>query len=169
MIAMSEKPVVSDEEWAVWRAFLDVRGRLDVRLERQLQNDAALSNAEFGVLVSLFEAPDKQLRVGELGATLAWEKSRVSHQVSRMERRGLVERRLCSTDGRGTWVHLTPEGSRALLRATRPHAALLRETFFDVLSPEQLAALGEISHTLLGALTPCAAEDLEERPADAVA
>jgi DNA-binding MarR family transcriptional regulator len=154
-------PTVSPEEWDAWRAFLDMRRVLDLTLERQLQRDADLSSSEFSVLVTLFETPDRRLRVGEIGAALAWEKSRVSHQVSRMERRKLVERQLCDSDARGTWVQLTADGSRAVLGAIRPHSATLRRYVFDALSPEQLAALGDISATLLGGLERCTPADVE--------
>ena len=75
----------------------------------------------------LSEAPDRKLRTGELAELLAWEKSRVSHQVARMEARGLLERTECDTDGRGTWVGLTDEGRRILLGSMREHAAAIRE------------------------------------------
>ena len=138
---MPHTPQVTPEEWDVWRSFRTMRRQLDLELEHQLQRDADISAADYGVLISLFESPDKQLRAGELALELGWEKSRVSHQVSRMEKRGLVERILCDTDARGTWVGLTPDGSRAVLAATRGHAAALRQHFFDALTPEELAVL----------------------------
>lgn len=155
---MPDRAIISDDEWAVWRGFLDMRRRLDVALERQLQRDADISHAEFSVLATLFEAPERHLRVGELGAQLMWEKSRVSHQVSRMERRGLVERRACDLDARGTWVQLTAEGARVVLGALRPHFTMLREAIFDVLSPAELAAFGAASDRIAGALEPCTGE-----------
>ncbi|MDM4763338.1 MarR family winged helix-turn-helix transcriptional regulator [Galbitalea sp. SE-J8] len=145
---------VSSDEWAIWRAFTDMRRGLDLALENQLQRDADISGADYAVLISLLQAPDRQLRVGDLGRTLLWEKSRVSHQVSRMERRGLVERRDCASDARGTWVGITPAGGRAALRATREHGPTLRRLFFDLVTPEQLAAIGAASERVLEALQP---------------
>jgi DNA-binding MarR family transcriptional regulator len=159
MSGMPERTVVTDEEWAVWRSFLEMRRRLEDTLQRELQQNSDISGPEYSVLISLFEAPGRQLRVGQLGASLAWEKSRVSHQVSRMEKRGLVERQLCDADARGTWVGLTPTGSRAVLAAMRPHAARLRHHFFDALSPEQLAVIGSASDAVLSTLEPCAVEE----------
>ena len=151
---MPDPAHVTQEEWDVWRAFLQMRRQLDLALEHQLQRDADISIADFGILMSLLEAPDKQLRAGELSQKLAWEKSRVSHQVSRMEKRGLVERRLCDSDARGTWVGLTPAGSRAVLGAMREHSATLRQHFFDALSPAELAAIKSASHRVLDTITP---------------
>lgn len=156
---MSDATAVSPAEWNAWRAFLDMRRRLDLTLERQLQRDADISGSDFGVLVSLFEAPNKQLRAGELGDILGWEKSRVSHQVSRMEKRGLVERRLCDTDARGTWVGMTPDGSRAVLGAMRDHASTLRRHFFDVLTPEELEVLRTASARVLDTIEPVPCDD----------
>jgi len=152
---MPDATAVSEAEWAAWRAFLDMRRQLDVTLERQLRRDADISASDYGVLISLFEADGKQLRAGELGTILGWEKSRVSHQVSRMELRGLVERRLDDADARGTWVGITPDGRRAVLHAMRDHAATLRTHFFDVLTPEELEVLRTASTRILGTLEPC--------------
>jgi DNA-binding MarR family transcriptional regulator len=156
---MPDATAVTPTEWEAWRAFLDMRRRLDLTLERQLQHDAEISGSDFGVLVTLFEAPKKQLRAGELGEILGWEKSRVSHQVSRMEKRGLVERRLCNEDARGTWVGMTPDGSRAVLGAMRDHAATLRRHFFDVLTPEELEVFRAASARVLEKLEPVPCDD----------
>jgi len=149
---------VSPDEWEVWRSLRAMRRQLDLELEHQLQRDADISGADYGVLLSLFESPEKQLRAGELALELGWEKSRVSHQVSRMEKRGLVKRVLCDTDARGTWVALTPDGSRSVLAATRGHAATLRRHFFDTLSPDELAVLKSASDRVVSTIECPAAE-----------
>ena len=146
--------VVSTEEWDTWRAFYSMRRKLDLALERQLQRDADISAADYGVLLALFEAPGKQLRGRDLVERLSWEKSRVSHQVSRMEKRGLVERRECETDARGSWVGMTSDGSRAVLGAMRDHAAALRRYFFDILDPAELAAFRAVSDRVAGVIEP---------------
>jgi DNA-binding MarR family transcriptional regulator len=149
---------VSQDEWAVWRALFSMRRELDLALERQLQRAADISAADYGVLLSLFDAPGKQLRARELGVHLAWEKSRVSHQVSRMEKRGLVERRMCDSDARGTWVGITPDGTRAVLGAMRDHAATLRQHFFDVLTDDELQTLRTASERVLATIDPVTME-----------
>ena len=153
---------VSPAEWETWRTMRSMRRQLDLALERELQQTAGISNADYGVLGMLFEAPDRQLRANELGAALAWEKSRVSHQVSRMEKRGLVERVECDTDARGTWIRVTPSGSRAMLSATRDHGASLRKYFLDVVTEEELAVLQRVSSKVLDVLQPQICEDLDK-------
>ena len=129
---------------------------LVAELDRRLQADAGISHPEYTVLLSLNEAPERRLRTGELAELLAWEKSRVSHQVARMESRGLVERTPCETDGRGTWIVLTAEGRRLLLRAMRDHAAAIRELFVDVLTDDEKASMRAASIRMLEGLDPAA-------------
>jgi DNA-binding MarR family transcriptional regulator len=151
---MSEVSSVSADEWAVWNAFYRMRRQLDLALERQLQHDAEISRPDYEILLALFESPDKQMRARELGALVGWEKSRLSHQVTRMEARGLVERRECDTDARGTWIGITPAGSRATLGAMRDHASSIRRFFFDVLTDDEKSVLKDISGRVLTALAP---------------
>ncbi len=110
------------------------------------------------MLLTLFESPERRLRGRDLGELIAWEKSRVSHQVSRMEARGLVERQECREDARGTWIGITPEGRRTLLRAMRDHGATLRRYFFDVLRPEELELLQSLSKRVLDRIDPPACD-----------
>ena len=152
--AMTEVSEISAAEWSVWRSFTAMRRQLDLALEHQLQRDARISRQDFEVMLAIFEEPRRQLRARELATVLAWEKSRVSHQVTRMERRGLVERSGCDSDARGTWVGLTPAGSRAVLGSMRDHAATIRRLFFDVLSSDELASLERSSQRVLDAIDP---------------
>jgi len=151
---MTDGTGVTETEWTAWRTFTSMRRQLDVALERQLQRDGDISAAEYSVLITLFEAEGKQLRARDIGMVLAWEKSRVSHQVSRMEKRGLVGRRECDTDARGTWITLTADGKRAVLSAMREHAATIRSYFFDVVTADELEALRSASERVLGVITP---------------
>ncbi|MEP6478198.1 MAG: MarR family winged helix-turn-helix transcriptional regulator [Rhodoglobus sp.] len=162
---MSEVSEVPQADWEVWKNFMVMRRQLERALERQLQSDASLSMPEHEILLTLFRSKDKQLRARDLGETIAWEKSRVSHQVSRMEQRGLVKRVECGDDARGVWVTLTPEGSRAVLGAMRDHTRTIRKYFFDVLSADELATLKRITGNVLDAIDPPACDELDEKSA----
>jgi DNA-binding MarR family transcriptional regulator len=149
---------MTEEDWRLWRAFSSMNRAVAREIDRQLQRDAGISNADYSVLVSLFETKEHRLRTGELAEVLSWEKSRVSHQIARMEARGLVERTECVEDGRGTWVTLTHEGRRATLGATRAHAAKLREVFFDLLGDDEKEAFGAASRRVLDKISGPACE-----------
>jgi DNA-binding MarR family transcriptional regulator len=160
---MSEVPTLTPAEWELWRSFRTMRHQLDLALERELQQDAHISGPDYEILITLFESPEKQLRARELIARLNWEKSRLSHQVTRMVSRGLVERSECDTDGRGTWIGLTTKGRLATLGATRAHALTIRRLFFDVLSESDRNILGAVSSRVVEAIDPpdCAGFDSE--------
>ncbi len=160
---MSVISEVSTQEWGVWRAFHMMRRQLDRALETQLQRDAGISAPDYEVLLALFEADDNQLRSRQLGELIGWEKSRISHQVSRMESRGLVERRECSDDLRGVWVGLTTDGRRAVLGAMRKHAAKIRQLFLDVLTEEEKKVLLSASERVLDAIGAPVCDDVSRR------
>jgi DNA-binding MarR family transcriptional regulator len=161
---MPEVPTLTPEEWALWRSFRTMRRQLDLALEHELQRDAHVSGPDYEILITLFEAPEKQLRARELTARLGWEKSRLSHQVTRMVARGLVERSECDADARGTWIGLTTAGRRATLGAVRAHAQTIRRLFFDVLSEHELVVLQDVSARVIEAIDPpdCDTLDGEE-------
>ena len=155
---MATTSEISEQEWGLWRGFVTMHRHLSRELDRQLQRDAGISQADFIVLGRLSEAPDRKLRTGELAELLAWEKSRVSHQVTRMEARGLVERTECDTDGRGTWVGVTAEGRRTLISSTRDHAAKIQELFFEELTDDEQRVLHDVTRRVMERMNPPACE-----------
>jgi len=158
MFSMSEVSAVSPAEWRVWRKFHAMRRQLDRTLEQQLQQDAGISAPDYEILLALFESPQRRLRSRDLAELIGWEKSRISHQVTRMEARGLVERSECEDDLRGTWVGITADGRRAAPGAMREHASTIRSIFFDALSAEELAVLDSASDKVLTAIDPAYCE-----------
>jgi len=158
---MSEVSSITEKEWGVWRAFYVMHRQLDLALERQLQHDSKISAPDYEILLALFESPGRQLRPRELGIGLGWEKSRLSHQVTRMVSRGLVERSECETDARGTLIEITAEGRRTILGAMREHAVTVRRLFFDVLSDEEQAVLEAVSTRIVDAIEPQECDDDE--------
>lgn len=149
---MARGPWLDEREQCAWRGFLTMRARLDAALRRSLQQHAGLSDADYGVLVHLSEAPRGRVRQFELAKALGWEKSRVSHQVRRMETRGLVERSACTTDRRGAEVAITRAGRAAIRAAAPQHAADVTAFFAEPLTAEQLDALTAISAAVIARL-----------------
>ncbi len=139
-------------EHDAWRGWVEVGSRLGERLNRQLQHDSGLSSADYEVLVNLSEAEQGRLRSFQLGALIRWEKSRLSHHLTRMEKRGLIAREECPTDGRGAYVVLTPAGRAAIETAAPLHVEEVRRLFVDLLSEEQLQQLVDITGVVLDEL-----------------
>ena len=131
---------LDEREQRAWRAYTAMQRRLTGALQRDLQREAGLSGPDYAILVSLSEAPGGSLRAHELGAAADWEKSRVSHHLSRMVQRGLVERRACAHDPRYADIVLTAAGRAAIVDAAPRHVARVREWFVDAMTPDQLDA-----------------------------
>jgi DNA-binding MarR family transcriptional regulator len=140
----SQTPWLSAEEEHLWRGWLQLNDEITATLQREMQQDAKLSLSDYEVLVFLTDHPEGRLRVLDLARQLAWERSRVSHHLTRMERRGLVERRECAEDGRGAFIAVTEAGRAANERAAPGHVAAVRRLFFDVLDAEEVAALAAV-------------------------
>ncbi|MFH9089841.1 MarR family transcriptional regulator [Streptomyces sp. Ru62] len=121
---------------------------------RSLQSEFGLSATDYTVLAELTRAPDDQLRVMELAKVLGWEKSRVSHHLSRMVKRGLLTREDCADDGRGAYVAVTPAGRAAIEAAAPRHVEDVRRLFLDHLTPGQIVLLAEITDTVIEKISP---------------
>lgn len=135
---------LSAEDQAVWRHYL--RATMEVReaLERDLMEGYGLSLNEYEVMVVLSESPDHTVRMSALAGDLVNSRSRLTHTVTRMEKRGLVARSACPDDGRGVNCHLTDAGY-ALLEAAAPlHVESVRSQIFDRLTRSEIEAFGRI-------------------------
>lgn len=154
---------LTDEEQQVWRQWLDLGARITNALSRELQLDSTISLADYTVLVNLSESPDHRQRVVALAEEIKWERSRLSHQITRMAKRGLVRRESCDNDGRGAFVILEEQGLEAITAAAPGHVEAVRHMMFDGLSAEQLAAFRDV----LAHIEPQVA-DQEERIAAAL-
>lgn len=139
---------LTDDEQRAWRAFLLATHLLMDQLDRELQRDAGLSHADYGVLVALSEAPGRALRMSDLASLQAFSRSRLSHAVGRMEARGWVTRRACPTDKRGAFAVLTDAGFAALAAAAPGHVAGIRRHLFDRLSPAQVGQLRALAEAV---------------------
>jgi DNA-binding MarR family transcriptional regulator len=147
---------LTEEEQRAWRGLLRMTSQLNARANRLLLQEYGISLADYEVLVALSEAPESQLRVFEVADALAWEQSRVSHQLARMQRRGLITREDCATDARGAFAVLTTAGRAAIEQAAPAHVEQVRQLVFDDLSHEQVSALTEITTRVLDRLAETA-------------
>ena len=138
---------LSDHELAIWRSLLDTTAELRRLLSARMQ-ESGCSPADYGVLLALHEADCGRLRSSELAAVIDWERSRLSHHLGRMERRGVIRREDSAADNRGAEVSMTDEGVAMFRRAGGPHLRAIKTHFADALTDEQLAALGDALQSL---------------------
>jgi len=157
---------LSEDEQRAWRAYRRMVLLADSAIARDLSRDSRLSMPDYLVLSSLSESPGRRRRLTELAARMQWSPSRLSHHVSRMEQRGLVERGDCANDLRGAVIVLTDAGWTAIETAAPDHVASVRRHLIDRLSAEDLQALTSIGEKVARAF----GEDCVDRPvADASA
>ena len=157
---------LTEDEQRAWRALLQMSGRLDAHLNRELQDSSGLSKVDYDVLVPLSEAPEGRLRVFQLSQALCWEQSRLSHHLGRMQKRGLVRREDCASDRRGAVVVLTAVGREAIERAAPGHAETVRALVFDGTTAAQVAAMTSVAEQVLRRLDDAQRRTLQpEAPA----
>lgn len=143
---------LDDDEMRFWRSFIITATLLESRLNRDLVETNGISHSDYSILVVLSEAPDQQLRMSALADVIASSKSRLSHQIARMEKAGLVERQECDSDGRGVLAVMLPKGRELLERAAPIHVAGVRHHVISRLSTDEQRsfadALERIAHGL---------------------
>ena len=159
LVDVSTKVGIMTEQLAAaardaWTGYRRMSVRLTDAMNRELAEATGLSQADFEVLVVLMEHPDESIRDITLRCGLAWEKSRLSHQLRRMEGRGLVTRGACAEDNRSSTVSLTDAGRHAARRGQEVETAFIARHLGDVLPTEQLEQLSAAATAILGALGP---------------
>lgn len=125
-----------------------MRDLLDLQIRRDLTADAGLSDSEYSVLATVSEC-DEGYRLVELADRMLWSKSRVGHQLDRMAARGLVRRDPQPENSRAAVITLTEEGWRTLENAAPRHVESVRRHFIDLLTDDQIDALGDATATVI--------------------
>jgi DNA-binding MarR family transcriptional regulator len=140
---------LSQDEQHAWRTFIRLHQKLVATLSRDLQAQSKLSGADYEILVALTDVPEGRLRPQDLAREIDWEQSRLSHQIARMCKRGLVVREECVEDGRGVLVAITPAGREVIEVAAPKHVATVRRLVIDALTPDELETLARINERIL--------------------
>lgn len=149
---MSKVDWLDEREERAWRSLQTMQMRLTAVLARQLADDSSLSYADYVVLVALTAEPCGRMRAFELGRSIGWEQSRLSHHVARMVERGLVTKEKCPSDQRGSIVVVTDEGRRQIDDAAPGHVAAVRRLFVDLLTGDELDVVARVSEKVLAEL-----------------
>ncbi|MET0480051.1 MAG: MarR family transcriptional regulator [Mycetocola sp.] len=151
---MDDTRWLSPDELTAWTTFVAVVELLPGVLDSQLQRDAELSHFEYFVLAMLSEAPQKTLRMTGLASATNATLPRLSHVVSRLEKRGFVERTPCAEDRRATNAVLTDAGWNKVVETAPGHVETVRHNVLDPLSGDDLADLTRVMGRMLATLDP---------------
>lgn len=141
-----------------WRAWVSASTLLRERLSQELQAAHGIVLGDYEILVRLSEAPDRALRMSALADHTLASRSRLSHQIDRMQNAGLVRREACSDDRRGQLAVLTEDGWDLLVQSAPTHVEGVRRHLLDVLTPAQFAAVGEACRIVTTQLSASARE-----------
>lgn len=144
-----ETPWLDAEQLQDWKSLVGMLMLLPPALDAQLKRDAGLNSFEYHVLAGLSGAPGRTLAMSELASLAQGSASRLSHAVTRLEQAGWVARRACPDAGRHTEATLTPAGWRKLQQSAPGHVREARRLVVDVLTPQQLQALGAAARAVV--------------------
>lgn len=151
VVVATSPPWLTEEQRQAWRGLSLMLFQLQARLSRRLA-EHGLSYQDYLVLATLSDQADGRRRVVELSDELGWEKSRLSHHISRMRERGLVRKAPCPNDQRGIYVMITALGVATLRDAAPDHATAVQHFFFRHLTDQQVQTLALASTKVLGGL-----------------
>lgn len=146
-----------------WRAFVYAHQQIEAHLSRRLL-ESGLSGADYEVLAVLSALDPGRMPARELSAALGWEKSRLSHQVRRMEKGGLISREPNPDDARSTIVCLLPAGRAAIEKAAPGHVEDVRRNFVDLFTRAELDTLADLNERILRHLGHDGDAPAEEAP-----
>ena len=143
---------LSQEEQESWRAWIEASLLLTDRLSRDIQAQHGLTFADYEIMVRLSESDQRRLRMSDLADVTLSSRSRLSHQIDRMEKAGLVVRQECTDDRRGYFAVLTDAGWKKLVETAPIHVESVRHRLVDVLTEDEFTELGRLSQKLLDGL-----------------
>lgn len=147
----ADAPDVAQQDWDAWQVYFETTAQLTARIEERLKAHGC-SLMDYQVLLLLYNAPERRMRMGELAHRLVFSPSRLSYQIGVLGKRGWVERRRVECDGRGWEAVLTSEGLRAFRELRPAHARDVQELFFSALQGDDAARLADLMRRVSGLL-----------------
>ena len=145
----AEPKWLDGNEDRAWRTFVHAHHQFELRLQRHLLQESGLTGTDYEVLAVLSEHPKGRMPAGELCALLLWEKSRLSHQVRRMQTRGLIVREPNPADARSVMIRLLPAGRRTIESAAPAHVEHVRQHFIELFTPAELETLTALNERVM--------------------
>ena len=147
---------LSPAELGAWRGLLRVHTALVKALDAELTAAHDLPLSSYEVLITLESAPGHKRRMAELADSVLLSRSGMTRLVDRLAKEELLERDLCTDDGRGCYAVLTDKGAELLATARPTHLDGVRERFLRHFSTDELVLLAELWERILpgAAATP---------------
>ena len=134
-----------------WGSVLRVHASLVPRLDARLQAECKLSLAWYDVLLELNHAPERRLRMSDLGQRVVLSRTRVSRVVDELQGAGLVRREANEEDRRSAFAAMTTEGRRVFRQAAPRYLDAIEEEFAGRLTVAELTALRDALEGVLAA------------------
>lgn len=125
--------------WLMWKeSFKIIFGRI----VKDMQTHTGLSDGDFMVLGILTDSASGERRQQEMADLMRWTKSRLSHHLTRMEKRELIGRRQLD---KGVQIFITPTGTAAWNAAQPVVAEFVREYFLQQLTEQDKKSIARIA------------------------
>ena len=134
---------LNKEQQKDWRSWIAASTLLPYQLSKELQLKHGMTITDYEILVHLSESPDRCMRMSELADRVLLSRSRLTHQIDRMERAGLIARASCPGDKRGQLATMTEVGWQKLVTAAPDHVTNVRKHMVDILTPAEFDQLGK--------------------------
>ncbi|MGW9415539.1 MarR family winged helix-turn-helix transcriptional regulator [Arthrobacter cupressi] len=151
---MTEPRWLNAEERRAWLALLSINTLLPAALDTKLQSAGKLSLFDYNVLAMLSESEGRFLPMSELAARTSASLSRLSHVVTKLQKRGWVEREGHPRDARVTVAHLTDAGMDTIVGLAPGHVESVRELMMDAMTDDDVADLARIGEKIVARLKP---------------
>ncbi|BCW60595.1 DNA-binding MarR family transcriptional regulator [Paenarthrobacter nicotinovorans] len=149
---MTQPRWLNADERRAWLALLSINTLLPSALDTQLQSAGKLSLFDYNVLAMLSETEGRYLPMSELAARTSASLSRLSHVVTKLQKRGWVERQAHPGDARVTVAHLTEAGMATIVDLAPGHVESVRTLMLDSLTPDDVADLARIGEKIVARL-----------------
>jgi DNA-binding MarR family transcriptional regulator len=143
---------ISGEEFRAYAALIASATLLQRAVERNLREQADITQVQFEILMNLSLAGDAGIRMAQLADALIVSRSGLSYQVAQLESRGWITRERSTDDERGVVARITPAGERMRQRVLAGHVEIVRRAFLDVVEPAELATLTTALERVVGRL-----------------
>ena len=137
------------DEMTTWLPLIRLVQLLPQALDRRLRDEGGINHAHYAILVTLAGRVAQPATMTDLARIAGLSRSRLSHAIDALERRGWVERTACGGDGRTQSARLTDAGWDILRQAAPAHVEQIRSLVLDRLDDSERAALAAIAAKLV--------------------